>query len=46
MTSTDKARKAGAGLSLKVRLTLWYGIALGVILTIFAGSLDMVIARN
>ena len=46
MNSPAQTPGAAGGLSLKVRLTLWYGIALGVILTIFAGTLYMVIARN
>ncbi len=46
MNSPGQAQKAASGLSLKVRLTLWYGIALGVILAVFAGTLYMVIARN
>ena len=33
-------------LSLKVRLTLWYGIALGVILVVFAATLYVVMARD
>ena len=45
MTFHDEIPKA-PGLSLKVRLTLWYGIALGVILAIFAGTLYMVLARG
>ena len=46
MNSPGQPPKAASGLSLKVRLTLWYGIALGVILAVFAGTLYMVIVRN
>ena len=46
MNSPAQTRGAAGGLSLKVRLTLWYGIALAVILAVFAGTLYVVIARN
>ena len=46
MNSQDKTHAAPRGIALKVRLTLWYGIALGVILAIFAGTLYMVLARG
>ena len=46
MNSQDEIHAAPRGIALKVRLTLWYGIALGVILAIFAGTLYMVLARG
>ena len=46
MNSPDETHAAPMGITLKVRLTLWYGIALGVILAIFAGTLYMVLARG
>jgi len=46
MNSQDETHAAPRGIALKVRLTLWYGIALGVILAIFAGTLYMVLARG
>ena len=46
MNSPDETHTAPMGITLKVRLTLWYGIALGVILAIFAGTLYMVLARG
>jgi heavy metal sensor kinase len=46
MSSPEQAPKATGGLSLKVRLTLWYGIALALTLAVFAGTLYMVIAKG
>jgi two-component system OmpR family sensor kinase len=46
MSSSEQAQQAPGGLSLKVRLTLWYGIALALILAVFAGTLYIVIAKS
>jgi two-component system OmpR family sensor kinase len=46
MTAQDDTRKRPVGPSLRVRLTVWYGIALGLILVVFAITLYMVMARG
>jgi heavy metal sensor kinase len=46
MTSSKDDPNAGGFISLRVRLTLWYGIALGLILVIFAVTLYIVMARG
>jgi two-component system OmpR family sensor kinase len=39
-------QKASSGVSLRVRLTLWYGLGLAVILLIFGGALYAFMARS
>ncbi len=43
---SDRLSTAGSRLSLRLRLTLWYGSALALILVLFAGVLYAVMARQ
>jgi two-component system, OmpR family, sensor kinase len=45
-TVPDVQAQVRKGATLRVRLTLWYGTALGLIIVVFAGALYLVMARG
>lgn len=46
MARSQQPSAIGSGLSIRVRLTLWYGMALALVLVTFAGVLYSVMARE